>query len=121
MGVGIGQAWGDEAVGRVEAAGLRVFEAGMSARDESGREAYRIPENEKARRWAGLSFIRYGGGRPQAASASSWTSSPSASASAPLARRGDLARLCSMSLSDSVSVMRFTAAISRTTRSRAAS
>ena len=55
--------------------------------------------------------------------ASSWTSSsdsPSASASF-LARRGDLARLCSMSLRASVSVMRFTEEISRTTRSRAAS
>ena len=52
--------------------------------------------------------------------ASSWISSPSGSTS-PLARRGDFARLCSISLSASVSVMRFTAEISRTIRSRAAS
>ncbi len=64
------------------------------------------------------------GWAPQAAT--SWMSSPSPSASASgsaslLARRGDFARLCSMSFSASVSVMRLTEEISRTIRSRAAS
>lgn len=63
-------------------------------------------------------------GETTSQAASSWMSSPSASLSASasaLARRGDLARLCSMSFSASVSVMRFTEEISRTIRSRAAS
>ena len=77
--------------------------------------------NEKARLSRAFCLNMMADQAASSSTASSSASAPSASASALGPRRGPLARAASISLTASVSVMRLTAAISRDSRSNAAS